>query len=149
MGINHFTKEETEKLRSNPYVKHVSEKAITYTEEFREEFYIRYQENPLPSKILVEMGFDLHVLGKSRIYNISKRVKAQASRPTGFKDTREDMSGRPRHKERTSDEEFAYLKHQVEYQRQQIEALKKINFIDKKTAWKQKQREKNTESSKK
>ena len=44
MGINHFTKEQTEKLRSNPYVKHVSEKAITYTEEFREEFYIRYQE---------------------------------------------------------------------------------------------------------
>lgn len=105
MGINHFTKEQTEKLRSNPYVKHVSEKAITYIEEFREEFYIRYQENPFPSKILVEMGFDLHVLGKSRIYNISKRVKAQASRPTGFKDTREDMSGRPRHKERTSDED--------------------------------------------
>ena len=148
MGINHFTKEQTEKLRSNPYVKHVSEKAITYTEEFREEFYIRYQENPFPSKILVEMGFDLHVLGKSRIYNISKRVKAQASRPTGFKDTREDMSGRPRHKERTSDEEIAYLKHQVEYQRQQIEALKKSTLMTRRRHGNKTAREK-YESSKK
>ena len=95
------------------------------------------------------MGFDPYVLGESRIYNISKRVKAQASRSKGFKDTREEMSGRPRRKERTNDEEIAYLKHQVEYQRQQIEALKKINFIDKTAAWKQIQQEKNTTSSKK
>lgn len=148
MGKNYFTKDQIEKLRLNPYVKQVSEKAITYTEEFREEFYVRYQSDPYPSKILSEMGLDPNILGHSRVYNLSKRIRAQATRPSGFKDTREELSGRPRHKERTKDEEIAYLKHQVEFQKQQIEALKKMNFIDKQAAWKQ-QREKNMKSSKK
>lgn len=148
MGKNYFTKEQVSILKTNPYVKNISEKAITYTEAFREEFYIRYQEEPLPSKILKEMGLDPEILGKSRVYNISKRVRTQASRQTGFKDTREDSSGRPRHKERTKDEEIEYLKHMVEYQQQQIEALKKINFIDKKAEWKQ-QHSKNIKLSKK
>ena len=82
------------------------------------------------------MGLDPVILGPSRVHNITKRVKNQASRSAGFKDTREDSSGRPRHKERTQDEEIAYLKHLVEYQNQQINALKKINFIDKKAEWK-------------
>ena len=146
MGKNHFTEEQINMLDKNPYVKNVSDKSITYTEEFREEFFIRYQENPLPSKILMDMGLDPTVLGRSRVYNISKRVKKQALRSTGFKDTRKDSSGRPRHKERTQDEEIAYLKHQVEYQKQRIEALKKINFIDNKAAWKQ--HKKNTVPSK-
>lgn len=49
MGKNYLTKDQIEKLRLNPYVKQVSEKAITYTEEFREEFYVRYQSDPYPS----------------------------------------------------------------------------------------------------
>lgn len=147
LGKNHFTEEQISLLDKNPYVKNISDRSITYTEEFREEFFIRYQENPLPSKILMEMGLDPTILGQSRVYNISKRVKKQALRTTGFKDTRQGSSGRPRHKERTQDEEIAYLKHQVEYQKQQIDALKKINFIDKKAAWKQ-QHKKNIEPSK-
>jgi hypothetical protein len=31
MGINYFTEEQQEQLRINPYIKRVSEKAITYT----------------------------------------------------------------------------------------------------------------------
>lgn len=148
MGNKYFTQEQVNILKDNPYVKNVSEKAITYTEAFREEFYIRYQEEPLPSKILKELGFDPEILGQSRVYSLSKRVRKQASRKTGFKDTREDSSGRPRHKERTKDEEIEYLKHMVEYQQQQIEALKKINFIDKKAEWKQRHN-KNIKLSKK
>lgn len=95
MGKNYFTKDQIEKLRLNPYVKQVSEKAITYTEEFREVFYVRYQSDPYPSKILSEMGLDPNILGHSSVYNLSKRIRAQATRPSGFKDTREELSGRP------------------------------------------------------
>ena len=35
MGKNYFTAEQIEKLKDNPYVKNISEKSITYTEEFR------------------------------------------------------------------------------------------------------------------
>ncbi len=38
MGVNHFSEEQQEKLRKNPYIKKVSDKAITYTTEFRELF---------------------------------------------------------------------------------------------------------------
>lgn len=75
MGKNYFTAEQIEKLRDNPYVKNISEKSITYTEEFREQFYIRYQSDPYPSKILLEMGLDPAILGPSRVHNITKRVK--------------------------------------------------------------------------
>ncbi len=38
MGVNHFTKEQQEELRKNPYIKKVSDKSITYTTEFRRIF---------------------------------------------------------------------------------------------------------------
>ena len=36
MGVNYFTDEQVEYLRKNKYVKHVSNKGITYTLEFKE-----------------------------------------------------------------------------------------------------------------
>ena len=39
MGKNYFTPEQVEQLRKNKYVKHVSEKAITYTENLKKFFY--------------------------------------------------------------------------------------------------------------
>lgn len=33
-----FSKEDIEKLKDNPYILNISEKAITYTDEFKEKF---------------------------------------------------------------------------------------------------------------
>ena len=52
MGVNYFTKEQIEELRDNPYIRNISEKAITYSEEFHEEFYFRYSNGERPSDIL-------------------------------------------------------------------------------------------------
>lgn len=135
MGVNYFTKEQMEELTSNPYVQKVSSKAITYTTEFREEFYERYSHGELPSAILTSMRFDTRILGQSRIDNIVRRCKTMMRRGS-FEDARDGASGRPRTKEMTPEEEIAYLKHKVEYQKQQIEALKKIQFVEKKKIWK-------------
>ena len=94
MGKNYFTPEQVEQLKKNKYVKHVSEKAITYTEEFKEVFITEYNSGKLPSQILIEMGFDYKALGQSRIDGIAKRIKVQSIRPEGFKDTRTTESGR-------------------------------------------------------
>ena len=75
MGKNYFTPEQVEELRKNKYVKNVSEKAITYTEEFKEVFLLEYNEGKLPSQILTEMGFDYKVLGERRVSNITQAVK--------------------------------------------------------------------------
>ena len=136
MGVNYFTEEQRRKLSENPYVLKVSEKAITYTEEFREQFYIKYNNGMTPTSIMREMGFDVIALGERRISGIAQRIKHMAEKGC-FKDTRADSSGRPRTKEMTPEEEIAYLKHKIEYQKQQIEALKKISFVEKKKIWKQ------------
>lgn len=65
MGKNYFTPEQVEQLRKNKYVKHASEKEITYTEEFKEVFMNEYNLGKLPYQIITEMGFDPHVLGES------------------------------------------------------------------------------------
>lgn len=149
MGINYFTDEQIEILKDNPYVEHVSEKAITYTEKFREEFYQRYSQSELPSVILRDMGFDPKILGKKRVSNLTSRIKKQAMRSEGFKDTRLNNSGRPKTKDMSKDEEIEYLKHKIEFLKQQNEALKKINFVNRKIQWEEKQRQKNSKSFKK
>ena len=139
MGVNYFTKEQQETLNKNQYVLKVSEKAITYTEEFREEFYRMYINGMSPSAILIELGFNPQTLGRRRIDNIVQGTKKMADRGC-FRDTRADSSGRPKTKEMTAEEEIAYLKHKIEYQNQQIEALKKISFVEKKKIWRQQQK---------
>ena len=90
-----FTIEEQEKLRVNPYVKNVTDKSITYTEEFREYFINQYKQGKLPKEIFKEAGFDINILGNKRIKSNTNRFKKMSERIEGFKDTREENSGRP------------------------------------------------------
>lgn len=142
MGKNYFTPEQIEQLRKNKYVKHVSEKAITYTEEFKEVFLIEYQSGKLPSQIITELGFDSKMLGKDRIRNIVRRCKSQSLRPEGFKDTRASASGRPL-------ERVLSQKEIIERQQQEIELLKaKVEFLsllrkaERESNWKAKSKKK-------
>lgn len=134
MGINYFSDEQVKELQCHPYVDKASTKAITYSEVFKAHFLAEYQQGKMPTQIFKEAGFDPKILGKMRIDNFSKRVKKMNDRPEGFTDLRGQHSGRPREKNRTPEEEIAYLRHQVALQKQQIEALKKTNFINRKAA---------------
>lgn len=137
MGKNYFTPEQVEQLRKNKYVKHVSEKAITYTEEFKEVFMMEYNSGKIPSQILTEMGFDIKVLGSSRVRKISERTKKQALRPEGFKDTRTDSSGRPRTKDLTQEELIERQKQQIEVLKAKVEFLSLLRRVEREAAWKE------------
>lgn len=130
MGVHYFTDEQVEELRQNPYVDKVSNKAITYSEAFKQHFMNERNHGKFPTQIFSEAGFDTKVVGKQRIKSFSKRIRNIANRIEGFTDLRAQHSGRPQTKERTPDEEITYLKHQVALQKQQIDALKKMNFIN-------------------
>lgn len=132
MGVHYFSDKQVEELRKNPYVDKVSIKAITYSKVFKQHFIDELNNGKLPTQIFREAGFDTKVVGKQRIDNFSRRIRKMADRIEGFTDLRTQHSGRPRTKERTPDEEIAYLKHQVALQKQQIDALKKMNFINRK-----------------
>ena len=137
MGKNYFTLEQVEQLRKNKYVKHVSEKAITYTEEFKEIFILEYKSGKSPSQILTEMGFNCKVLGKARIDTVSRRVKAQSKRPEGFNDTRSTESGRPRTKDLTPEEQMERLKLENEILKAKVEFLSLLRRAEREAAWKE------------
>ena len=80
MGVNYFTDQQVAELRKNPYVKNVSNKAITYEEKFKEYFYLEKAKGFTPSQIFEKDGFDIKVVGQSRIIQFSRRIKIQAAR---------------------------------------------------------------------
>ena len=138
MGKKYFTQEQVEQLRQNKYVKNVSEKAITYTEEFKEVFLLEYNEGKLPSQILDEMGFDYKALGQRRIDNIVQRIKYQSLRPDGFKDTRADNPnmGRPSTKDLTPEEIIAKQKAEIELLKAKVEFLSDLKRLEREVIWK-------------
>ena len=125
MGNKYFTNEQVEQLKRNEYVKKVSEKSITYTEEFKERFLLEYNSGKPLSQILIEMGFDPKVLGERRVSNIVQRIKEQSLRPEGFKDTRADNPnmGRPSTRDLAPDEIIAKQKAEIEMLKAKVEYL--------------------------
>jgi hypothetical protein len=138
MGKNYFTPEQVEDLRRNKYVKNVSEKAITYTEEFKEIFLLEYNTGKLPSHILIEMGFDPKVLGPKRIDNIVQSTKKQSTRPEGFKDTRADNPnmGRTSTRELSQEEIIAKQKAEIELLKAKVEFLSDLKRLEREAMWK-------------
>ena len=142
MGKNYFTPEQVDELRKNKYVKHVSEKAITYTEEFKEIFILEYRNGKLPSQILLEMGFDYKLLGERRVSNIVQAVKKQSVRPERFKDTRADSSGRPRTRDLTQEELIERQKQEIELLKAKVEYLSLLRRAEREAEWKAKSKKK-------
>lgn len=88
MGTNYFTDEQLRLLEENPYVVKASKKSITYSEEFKELYWIDYQNEMQPIEIFKKYGFDPYALGARRRDNFTDCLKKQAAREDGFKDTR-------------------------------------------------------------
>lgn len=136
MGKNYFSQEEVKELEKNLYVKKVSEKAITYSQEFKEEFWLLLQEDMIPVEIFRKMGFDTKVIGRQRISNTAHRIRQQAKREKGFADTRLENVGRPKTRDMTIEEHNNYLKHENKVLKQQVYALKKMKQLERETLWK-------------
>ena len=137
MGVNYFTDEQLRLLEENPYVVKVSKKSITYSEEFKELYWIDYQNGMQPIEIFKKYGFDPYALGSRRRDNFTDRLKKQAAREDGFKDTRSKNSGRPSTKELSLEEQLERLKHKNEILQQENDFLKRVRFINRKQIAKQ------------
>lgn len=142
MGKNYFTDEQLKELLANPFVKKASNKAITYTDEFKEHFVLEYNAGKTPSEILRNAGFDVTALGRQRVDGLSSRFKNMDKREEGFSDLRKESSGRPVTKYLTPEEQITRLQHQVQYLKQEVEFLKKINFLNREAQWKSKRKQK-------
>ena len=132
MGTNYFTDEQLRLLEENPYVVKASKKSITYSEEFKELYWIDYQNGMQPIEIFKKYGFDPYALGSRRRDNFTNRLKKQAAREDGFKDTRSKNSGRPSTKELSLEVQLERLKHKNEVLQQENGFLKRVRFINRK-----------------
>lgn len=132
MSNKTFTEKEIEILSSNPFVKNVSEKGITYTDEFKRIFVTENESGKSPSEIFAAHGFDVKVLGKHRIRSATKRWRAayQKEGIPGLKDSRRESSGRLSKKELSLEEEYARLEAQNRLLKAENELLKKLKVME-------------------
>ena len=75
MGKHYFTDKEVQALNKNKYVKKVSNKAITYTDEFKVHVILELESGKSAKLIFHESGFNVYVLKERRIKSAVKRWK--------------------------------------------------------------------------
>jgi hypothetical protein len=79
MSSRSFTQEEMEILRSNRYTFSVSANSISFTIEFKKEFWKRYLAREKPRNIVEALGYDYELLGTSRVSGLQAMIKKQAN----------------------------------------------------------------------
>lgn len=130
-----FTEEEVKLLSQNKYVKNVSMKAITYTDEFKRIFISENEMGKLPRDIFEAYGFDIDILGIERVKSSGNRWRSayRNNGIDGLKDTRKVNSGRPREKELSLEEKYERLKAQNNLLKAENELLKKLDMIERRS----------------
>ncbi|WP_153011978.1 IS3 family transposase [Tepidibacillus decaturensis] len=125
-----FTKQEQEILKKHPYVKSVSKKAITYTDEFKAKAVKEYEEGKFSRQIFEDAGFDIEIVGIERAKSALKRWRTayKENGIAGLEDSRKNHSGRPFKRELSIEEKYARLEAQNALLRAENELLKKIDF---------------------
>lgn len=132
MTIRLLSKKEQALLKGNQYVKSVSDKAITYTDEFKRHFIAENENGKLPRDIFEEAGLSVDIIGMNRIKTAGKRWRAayRKSGAEGLQDTRKTKSGRFSDRELTLEEKIARLEAKNQLLRAENELLKKMDLLE-------------------
>ena len=124
---NTLTEEQIKILRSSPHVRSVNEKKVTFTAEFKEEYWrLHTEENLTPSEILGQMGIDYHMLGYSRVCGLSHNIKTEYKRYGSFANGKRRANLTEQLQKLPPDQEVKRLRMEVEYLRQEQEFIKKL-----------------------
>ncbi len=127
-----FTNEEVRLLSKNKYVRNVSNKGITYTDEFKRLFIVENEKGKFPRQIFENAGFDINVLGMQRIKSCGNRWRAsyKYGGVSRLQDTRKNNTGRPTTKDLSIEEKYARLEAQNKLLKAENELLKKLDMIE-------------------
>lgn len=117
-------------LKKNRYVKNVSTKGITYTDEFKSYVISEIEKGNSAPKIFESVGFDIKILGLRRVHSaVSRWKKAYLEKGVmGLRDTRKDNSGRPMNREMTKEDIIRHQQAEIEYLREELELVKKLEL---------------------
>ena len=125
-----FTKEEIEILKTNKYVKNVTEKGITYTDDFRKDFINLITRGNAKKQAFKELGFNPEILGEKRMQSFYNRMKYNLKHNKPINDTRTINSGRRKNINNLSEkEQLEYLKQENLMLKAENELLKKMEYL--------------------
>lgn len=132
MTKNYLTSHQQTKLKMNPYVKAVSDKAITYTDEFKRLFIVQNEAGKLPREIFEEAGFDVEVIGITRVQKSANRWRTAYKKRgiSGLEDTRKHHSGRPIERTLSIEEKYTRLEAKMRLLEAENELLKKLDLLE-------------------
>ena len=125
-----FTEQEILELSKNKYVKNVTAKGITYTNEFKLQFIAEYENGKTSRAIFEDAGFDVNIIGIKRIDSASLRWRKAYNDKgiLGLEDTRTLNSGRTLNRELTIEEIIAKKDAEIEYLKAELELIKKLEL---------------------
>lgn len=128
MAIKKFTNEEKEMLKSNKYSHNVTNNSIRFTAEFKQLFYKKIVEGASPRDIVVELGYDLDILGVKRAYGIALHIKDEYRLNGEFHNGRRlsSLQEKLENNEITPSKALLQIQTKISYLEQQVEYLKKI-----------------------
>ena len=127
-----FSIEEIELLSKNKYVNKVSEKGITYTDEFKKLFICENEKGKLPRDIFSECGFDVDLIGIERVKSSGGRWRSAVRRNgiSQLQDTRKYNTGRPTEKDLSLEEKYKKLQLKIKLLEAENELLKKLEMLE-------------------
>lgn len=125
-----FSDKEIKILNKNINVKNVSNKSITYTDSFKNEFICKYNNGILPREIFEEAGFAIDIVGIQRVHEAAKRWRKSFKTTGTIKDNRSDSSGRPLKRELSLEEKLTRLEAKNKLLEAENELLKKAELIE-------------------
>lgn len=127
-----FSIKEINALKKNPNVQRVSERAITYTDSFKDRFMDEYLAGKFPRQIFTENGFDVDVIGMKRIEQSAYRWKKAYEKNglIGLTDSRKSRTGRPVKRELTPSEVIEKQEARIKLLEGQVELLKKLEVTE-------------------
>ena len=124
MATRKFTKEEMDQLRKSPYVLDVGPNIVHFSVEFKMRFWGMLQENKPAREIIIELGIDPDILGKTRIEGLKGLIRKDGRAGKGFRDL--NTYGEYLKEYTGSEYRIKKLEQQLAYKDQEIEFLKKI-----------------------
>lgn len=125
-----FNEKEIKILEKNINVKSVSNKAITYTENFKNEFIIKSNKGVFPRQIFKEAGLSIDILGMKRIEMCAFKWRKIYKQRCSLADTRKGNSGRTLERELSLEEKIAKLEAKNKLLEAENELLKKAELIE-------------------
>lgn len=127
-----FTEQEIKKLEKNKYVKKVSPKGISYTDEMRT-FFIAQKLKNIPADVIFEMAdFDTSVLGSDRVKSANTRWMRNYKNKgeLGLKDARATASGRPLKRTLSPEEKMSKMEAKIKLLEAENIFLKKLRLLE-------------------